>query len=129
MHAYDYVVQSCKMVRKWRENDGRKFKNNCEEAMKANYRPEIDISDELGDELATQYQQMIDILRWSIEFGRIDIITKVSFLSSFYVSPREGHLKDAYLVFEYFYSHKTGGRVVFDDDILKVKEEQFRVVD
>ena len=59
MYAYDYVVQSCKMVRKWSENDGRKFKNNREEAVKANYRPEIDISDELGNELATQYQQMI----------------------------------------------------------------------
>ena len=129
MHAYDYVVQSCKMVRKWRENDGRKFKNNCEEAMKANYRPEIDISDELGDELATQYQQMISIFRWSIELERIDIITEVLFLSSFNVSPREGHLEASYCVFEYLYPHKKGGRVVFDDDMPKVKEEQFKEVD
>ena len=53
--------------------------------MKGNYCPEIDISEELGDELATQYQQVIGILRWSVELGRIDIITKVSFLSSFNV--------------------------------------------
>ena len=56
MHAYNYVVESCKMVRKWSENDGRKFKNNCDDAMEAKYRPKIDISDELGVELATQYQ-------------------------------------------------------------------------
>ena len=62
MHAYDYVVGSCKMVRGWSERDGRKFKNNREDAMKGNYRPEIDISDGLGDDLATQYQQMIGIL-------------------------------------------------------------------
>ena len=48
-------VKSCKMVQKWSENDGRKFKNNRDNAMKPNYRPEIDISDKLGDKLATQY--------------------------------------------------------------------------
>ena len=67
--------------------------------MKGNYRPEIDISDELGDELATQYQQMIGILRWSVELGRIGIITEVSFLSSFNVSPCKGHLEAAYRIF------------------------------
>ena len=96
--------------------------------MHANYRPEIDISAELGDDKATQYQQMIGILRWSIELGRIDIITEVSLLSSFNVNPREGHLEDAYRVFEYLYSHKRGGRVVFDNDMQKVKEEQFKEV-
>ena len=99
------------------------FKNNREDAMHANYCPETDISAELGDELATQYQQMIGILCWSIEFGRIDIITEVSFLSSFNVNPREGRLEPAYSVFEYLYSHKNGGRVVFDDRLPKFKEE------
>ena len=56
MHTYDYIVESCKMVQKWSENDNCKFKNNHKDAMHANYRPEIDISAELGDELATQYQ-------------------------------------------------------------------------
>ena len=32
-------------------------------------------------------------------------------------------------MFEYLYSHKTGGCVVFDDDMPKVKEEQFKEVD
>ena len=117
------------MVREWSEKDGCKFKNNREETMNGNYCPEIDISDELGDEVATQYQQMIGILRWSILLGRIDIITKVSFLSSFNVSSREGHLEAAYRVFGYLYSHKRGDRVVFDDDMPEVKEEQFKRVD
>ena len=72
---------------------------------------------------------MIGILRWSIKLGRIDIITGMSFLSPFNVSPREGHLEVAYCVFEYLYSHKNGGRVVFDDDLPKVKEKQFKEVD
>ena len=32
-------------------------------------------------------------------------------------------------MFGYLYSHKNGCRVVFDDDMLKVKEEQFKEVD
>ena len=126
MHAHDYVVESCRMVRGWSVNDDRKFKNNCEDAMYVKYCPEIDISAELGDDQATQSQQMIGTLRWSIELGRIDIITEVSLLLSFNVNPREGHLEAAYRVFEYLYAHKNGGRVVFDDCLPKVKEEQFK---
>ena len=32
-------------------------------------------------------------------------------------------------MFEYLYSHKKGGRVAFDDEMPKVKEEQFKEVD
>ena len=62
MHTYDYAIESCKMVRDWSEKDGRKFTNKRQDVMKANYRPEIGISDELGDELATRLQQKIGIL-------------------------------------------------------------------
>ena len=87
MYAYDYIKESCKMVRGWSENEGCKFKNNCDDAMPAKYRPEIDISAELGDDQATQFQQMIGILCCLIELGRIDIITEVPLLSSFNVNP------------------------------------------
>ena len=50
IHAYDYVVELCKIVCEWSVTDGRKFNNKCQDAMKANYCPEIDISDELGYE-------------------------------------------------------------------------------
>ena len=63
------------MVQGWRVNNDCKFKNNCAEAMHAKYCPEIDISAELGDLKATQYQKMIGILCWSIELGRIDILS------------------------------------------------------
>ena len=74
--------------------------------MKANYHPDIDISDELGDDVATQFQQIIGILQlqWSVELGHINIITEVSFLLSFNVLLRRRHLKAAYLVFEHISS-------------------------
>ena len=123
MHAYDYVVESCKMVQGWNERNGHKFKNNCEDAMKGNYRPEINISDELGDNLATQFQQTIGILRWSVGLGRINSIAELLFLSSFNISPCREHLEAAYRIFEYLYSHQRGGCVVFDDTKPKMNEE------
>ena len=62
MHAYDYVVESYKMVQGWSERDSCKSNNKREDAMKGNYRLKIDISNELGDDLATQYQQIIGII-------------------------------------------------------------------
>ena len=41
MHAYKYVVESCKMVQGWSERDGRKFNNKHEDGMKGNYCPKI----------------------------------------------------------------------------------------
>ena len=122
MHPYDYVDQVTKMVKQWSIDDNRPWKNNRKNAMNENYAPELDISRELGDDLATRYQQMIGILRWSIELGRIDIITEISHLSSFNCSPREGHLEATYQIFEYLYSHKTGGRIVYDPNTPKVVE-------
>ena len=67
----------------------------------SSYRPEIDTSTLLEPELISRYQQLIGILRWSIELGRIDIITEVSCLSQHLCAPREGHLHALYKIFRY----------------------------
>jgi len=43
--------------------------------------PEVDITPVLDEEMTNRFQQLIGILRWSIELGRIDILTEVSCLS------------------------------------------------
>ena len=59
----DYIKQSCNLAYGWIVEDGRRWTKR-KVAMTASYQPEIDISDELGDELATRFQQMIGILQW-----------------------------------------------------------------
>ena len=93
--------------------------------MKTDYRPELDLSKELDDDLANRFQQMIGILRWALELGRVDIITEVTLLSSHNCSPRAGHLEAAYQVFEYLSHHDTGGKVVFNSIPKEVNEERF----
>ena len=37
------------------------------------YSPKLDVSPELAPKDTSSYQSLIDILRWTIEFGQIDI--------------------------------------------------------
>ena len=65
------------------------------------FRPLLDVTEELGEELTNRYQKLIGVLGWSIELGRIDILTEVSFLSQHLCSPIEGHLDAVYRIFIY----------------------------
>ena len=59
------------------------------------YDPELDTSLELDPDTAYYYLTIIGILRWIIEIGRTEIITKVTLLSSHTALPREAHLEAA----------------------------------
>jgi Reverse transcriptase (RNA-dependent DNA polymerase) len=78
-------------------------KSHCNTPFPNKYRPELDTSRELTAEETTFYQELIGILRWSIELGRIDILLEVSLLSSHLALPRLGHLQVALRVLNYLY--------------------------
>ena len=40
----------------------------------SSYWTETDTSPELKDEGATQYQEMVGVIRWAVELGRVDIL-------------------------------------------------------
>ena len=65
------------------------------------FKPELDVTEEMVEELTNRYQKLIGVLRWSIELVRIDILTEVSCLSQQLCSPREGHLDSVYRIFRY----------------------------
>ena len=58
----------------------------------SSYRPYFEVTNELDAEFINRFQQLIGFLRWSIELGRIYIMTEVSCLYQHLCSPREGHL-------------------------------------
>ena len=102
-------------------------KKSGERPFPANYRPELDVSPTLDDELSNRYLQMIGVLRWAIELGRIDILVEVSVLSQYQCSPREGHLAAIYRIFWYLKCKLKDcvGRLVFDSVIPRVDEQIF----
>ena len=80
--------------------------------------------------MTNRYQQLIVLLRWSIELGRIDILTEVSCLSQHLCSPREGHLDYVYLIFRYLQNKlgKNPGRMAYDPMYETTDENVFEVV-
>ena len=67
----------------------------------------------LEHELSSWYQSLIGVLRWMVEIGRVDIITKVSMMASQITMPREGHL-EAFLHFSEFLRQKFNSGMSFD---------------
>ena len=74
---------------------------------KMGYNPEMDTSPQLDQDAASYYLTIIGILKWMIELGRIDIIAKVSLLSSHAVLPRERHLDASVHVLAHVVNHSV----------------------
>ena len=57
--------------------------------------------------------ELIGVLRWAVELGRLDIYTEVALLSQHLALPRVGHLEAAYHIFAYLMKHEES-RIIFD---------------
>ena len=70
-------------------------------------------SDDLILELLSCYLQLIGILLWVMELGRINIFTEVVVMAQYSASPKLRHLEGLYHMFECLWNHEMY-RVVFD---------------
>ena len=69
--------------------------------MTKSYYPELDATPELLPDDVTLYQEIIGMMRWATEIGRVDILHEISLLSQYQASPREGHLEELLRVIAY----------------------------
>ena len=81
MSPEKYCKSAVKNVEKTLNDHGRIFPTKCRAPLKYGYGTELDTTAELKAEGAQQYQELIGILRWLIEIGRIDILLEVSLTS------------------------------------------------
>ena len=95
---------------------------------RTDYRPELDATPELNAEQTKYYQGLIGVLRWCIELGRVDIIHETTLLSSYLVSPREGHMEQAFHIFAYLKKHLRSS-MVFDDTLPNLDGFDFKTCD
>jgi hypothetical protein len=79
------------------------LKSSAKQSIASHYRPEEDGTPLLDDDNTTLFQEIIGILRWAVELGRVDIMLDVSLLSSHFSSPREGHLFHALGILSYLH--------------------------
>ena len=69
--------------------------------MVSSYLPELDETPELEKDDIQYYQELIGVLRWATELGRVDILLEVSLLSQYQAAPWEGHLEQLLHIFAY----------------------------
>ena len=124
----EYVKQSIANVETELEKHGRRLCGRFSTPMTSNYRPELDYSPFLADDAINYYMELIGILRWIVELGRIDIMVDVSLLSSYSMQPRQGHLDQVFHVFGYLKRNKRA-TLVFDESYVDWDETSFEVHD
>ena len=77
------------------------------------YRPKLDNTLYCNAKLTTVYQNIIGILQWICELGRLDILYETSILLQYLVQPRIGHLQQS-LNIMYYLKHKNKSFVLLD---------------
>jgi hypothetical protein len=107
---------------------GKRLPPNVPTPLSSNYRPELDVSPELSTSKYHTYQQLIGILWWMVELGRIDIHLPVSLLAQRLALPREGHLDLAYHIFAFLKAHHCS-RILLDDTVPSIDHKRFPIVD
>ena len=114
LSANTYVKNAVRNVKLLLQGDGRNLKSTAKSPFSSTtYRPETDTTDECNQEGASRYSQLIGVLRWAVELGRIDMYTEVSLLSQHLALPRVGHLEAVYHIFAYLNKHEKSS-IIFD---------------
>jgi hypothetical protein len=124
LSAHDYLKTVVQNLETTLAQKNEKLKGKASTPLPVDYKPELDITDLLEPMEANMYQQLIGILRWACEIGRIDILLEVSLMSSYNAYPRRGHLQAVYHIFAYIKQH-LNSTIVFDDAYPDINEKAF----
>ena len=65
----------------------QRLPSRCKTPMTVGYRPEHDVLAELTSVGAQRYQELIGVLRWAAELGRVDILLETAMLSTYMALP------------------------------------------
>ena len=123
-----YVRAAIENIEKQLAENGRRLPVGCRTPLSYGYRPENDTSPELKAQGIQKYQELIGILRWAVELGRVDILLETSMMSTYLAMPREGHLQQAYGIFGYLKTFPKR-RLWFDPKDPGIDERSFTEYD
>ena len=128
MSAEKYVVSAVKNVEETLAKRGLRLPSKCYTPLSSDYRPELEVSSELKSDGIQLYQEMIGVLRWAVELGRVDILLETSLMSTFMAMPREGHLQQLYRMFAYLKLYPKR-KIAFDYQHPEISERMFKSYD
>ena len=119
-----YVEAAVKNVEDYLRARGKCLAAKAVTPLSHGYRPEVDVSPELGPDESSYYHSLIGILRWIVELGRVDLNCEVSMMSSHLALPREGHLQEVFHIFAYLKKHMNT-EMVFDPSEPEIDPNSF----
>jgi hypothetical protein len=128
MSSDTYVKNMLNTVKELLKEKGRELRTTqrCGRTpLPANYKPELDVSRELEIHEISEYLQLIGMLRWAVELGRIDIALETALMSQYSASPREGHIEAVFYIFAYL-SLVPSTKIVFDPTTPYLDENCFQ---
>jgi hypothetical protein len=104
--SQDYVKAAVKNVEEAvKSTRWRLPTTHLDTPMNTTYVPELDVTHELDEPTVTFYQELIGMLRWATEIGRVDILFEVAILSQYQANPREGHMEQLLHVVAFLKRH------------------------
>jgi len=87
----------------------------------------LDSTEYCDENKLTLFQNLIGMLRWTCELGRIEILHEVSLLSQYLAKPRIGHLIQAISIFGYLEKFKDRWLVMdpqrYEIDLIPMDDE------
>ena len=89
------------------------------------YRPEIDISEDIGPQEASYHQSFIGIICCIVELGHVDIFVEVFMISSQLLLTRRFHIEQVLHMFGYLKKHHNA-EMVFGPSEPSVAHKEFK---
>ena len=123
-----YVKTAVANVKETLAQSNLTLPSKCLTPFTSNYHPAEDTTSELDAEGTKYYQELIGVLRWAVELGRVDILLEISLLSSHLALPRVGHLQQVYHIFGYL-DKAPRRRLFFDPVSPAISEQRFQQFD
>jgi hypothetical protein len=102
MTSEQYVRAAIANVEAKLHKSWQRLPRKCATPMQANYRPELDVTAKMKIDGTCYYKDLIGVLRWALDLGRIDIMMEGSLSSSHLALPHKGHLQPVHHMFGYF---------------------------
>lgn len=124
MSSTDYLKAAIKTVEERLQKSGKTLSTKIDVPMPQIYYPELDKSPELDGDDITMYQELVGILRWAVEIGRVDVLMELSMLSVYQASPREGHMERIINIFA-FLKKRPKLTLYFDPGVPRLDEGMF----
>ena len=105
MSSQKYVKAAINNVEEVLAKTEQRLWTKCGTPLKSGYLPELDTSPELKKDGLQRYQELIGMLHWAVELGRVDILLETALMSTQLALPQWGHLEQLYHIFGYLKAH------------------------